>query len=761
MNVFCSRVALINLAISIQLSAAAQSVDPRPDTSVLKNVDSSTLKKAGQFPGADTIAQHKVQTLPEFTVKGAKPLLVRKLDRLEYNVAESALSSGNSALEVLSKLPGVSVNPAIGVSVNGKGNIYLLIDGKGQYMPPEQVITILNNLRSENIEKIVVITNPSAKYDAAGSAVIDVITKKEKMKSDVHSTYGNQLYPAPGVSGWAYPYFSAGTDLNYTYGSFKFFGSLDFSRSHEFRNYTQGTLRIPAQNVERDNSSLDLYNETTLNYGLGFNFKVDKKSDINVVFNSYGTPERRYLQTQPTRFGKIGTTTVDSNYLLSGMLKDDGGRYNAFSAEYTFHINQQGTNLYVLFEYAGYNLPGRQTSNGLYSYTTPLPAKSDSFSFVQDYKDRIYAYHLDYVQPMGKHFTLETGVKLTAIRNVNNSTTFYSIAPTAGNPPQPIYAPFNYTETIGGAYANLRATLKKISFQAGIRGEFTNSKGVATSDLAPVSREYSNLFPSGSFQYNLNDHDQLGLTYSSRIARPSYSAFNPNANYSSVLTRTVGDPNLNPQILNNIEVSFRHQNAYLSMSWSHAASPKIDLPTSQQDSGITITDYTTNLKYTNTLYTDINIPVKITQFWQSYQDAGVANNSSLLLDGSHQSNWFFHFSTNQTFSVSDNSKVEVNFNYSSGSQFAYLHIYPQSGLSIGYKQFFLQKRLSVNLNVNDVMGIDKFKMVSDYGYLYDEMHSIKNSRYFRLSATYQFKTGNAFSYRRSNSSKGDFGEKRL
>jgi outer membrane receptor protein involved in Fe transport len=314
---------------------------------------------------------------------------------------------------------------------------------------------------------------------------------------------------------------------------------------------------------------------------------------------------------------------------------------------------------------------------------------------------------------------------------------------------------------IGGAYANLRATLKKISFQAGIRGEFTNSKGVATSDVAPVLRDYSNLFPSASFQYSPNDHDQLGLTYSNRIARPSYSAFNPNAIYSSILTRTVGDPNLNPQILNNVEFSFRHQNAYLSVSWSHAASPKIDLPTPQQDSGITITDYTTNLKYTNTLYTDVNIPLKFTSFWQSYQDVGVTNYNSLLLDGSHQSNWFFHLTTNQTFNLSSQSKIELNYNYSSGSQFAYSHIYPMQNLSLGYKQFLLQKRASLSLNVNDVLGINKFKMSSNYGYLYNETQSLMNGRYFRLSATYQFKTGNTFSVRRTNSSKSDFGEKRL
>jgi Outer membrane protein beta-barrel family len=694
------------------------------------------------------------------TPTSKKPLLIRKLDRLEYNVAESMYSNGYNALNVLARLPGVTVGP-LGLYVNGKNSIYLLIDGKGQYMSVEQVMEILSKLRSDNIEKIVVVTNPSAKYDAASSAVINVITKKEKMKSDIHSTYGNQLYPTGGVSGFDYRYFGGGTNLNYSLGSLKLFGSIDLNGNHEFRNYIKETMLIPGENLERNDSMLRTYRETQLNYGLGFSYDVSKQSNLNLVFNSYGSPERKYFYTEPIRYGTIGAPVPDSSYSLTGGLNYSHNRYNALSAKYTYNINQKGANLDLLFDYSNYMNPGIQYSDGIYSYAFPAPPKSDSFSFTQHYRDDIYSYHADLEQPLNKHFISEIGAKITTIRNVNNSDTYYSLLPITGNAPAPVYAPFTYRETITGGYINLQATFNKISFQAGLRGENTNSKGTATPADGSVSRSYFNLFPSGSFQYNFENHDQLGLSYATHIARPSYTAFNPNQLYSTILTSTQGDPDLKPQILNDAELTFVHHNAYLSVSFSHESSPKIDLPATQQDSGITITDYTTNLKYTNTLNTDVNIPFNVAHFWQFSIDAGVLNNNSQLLDGSHQSDWFVHLSTSQTFTISDHSKLEVDFDYSSGMQFAYTQTYTGPNLSVGYIQFLLQKRLTLNFNVNDVLGTSKFSVKSNYSYLYDHLQGIKNDRFFRLSATYEFKTGNVFSLRKANSSKGDFGEQRL
>jgi len=706
------------------------------------------------------VATDSVRTLQEFTVNGKKPLLIRKLDRLEYNVGESVYSAGYNALEVLGKMPGVLIDPS-GIYVNGKNTIYLLIDGKGQYMSKEQAMAILSNLRSENIDKIQIITNPSAKYDAAASAVIDVVTKKEKMKSDIHSTYGNQLAPVAGVNGFDYRYYAGGTNLNYSVGQLKLFGSIDVTRNHEFRNYNKETLQIPGDNLERNDSLLRTYKETGLNYGLGFRYDITKRSNLNIVFNSYGSPDREYFYTQPTHYGKPGAAAPDSLYSLSGILDYSHNRYNTLSAKYSYRINAKGANLYLLFDYSDYLSPGRQYSNGSYSYAIPLAPRSDSFSFVQDYRDDIYSYHADLEWPFGKHLVLETGAKVTAIRNVNNSDTYYAMFGEGASLSGPTYAPFMYTETVSGAYVNWRASFGKASFQAGLRGEDTHSKGVADPDEAAVSRQYFNLFPSGSFQYNLGKSDQLGLSYASHIGRPSYTFFNPNAIYSTVLSSTTGDPDLRPQVLNDAEFTFVHHNAYLSVSFSHASSPKIDLPTATQDSGITITDYTTNLKYTNTLNADVNVPITVAKFWQFYVDAGVLNNSSLLLDGAHQSNWFVHVSTGQTFTLSAQSKLEANFSYSSGMQYAYTNTYIGPNLTVGYKRFLLRKRLALNLNVNDVLGANKFSAKSNYSYLYDHMQSIKNNRFFRLNATYEFKMGQVFAARRSNSSKGDFGDQRL
>ena len=259
--------------------------------------------------------------------------------------------------------------------------------------------------------------------------------------------------------------------------------------------------------------------------------------------------------------------------------------------------------------------------------------------------------------------------------------------------------------------------------------------------------------------FNFEDNSQFGVTYSTRIVRPSYSFFNPNNIYSSIYATTEGNVNLRSQIINSLELSYLYKSYYASLSLSRASNPKIDLPTQFQSSGITIHRYISNLKATYTYNLNVNIPLKITSWWQGYTNIGVLNNRAILLDGGKGSNWFYNINTNQSFTFQKKNRIELNAFYNSGSQFAYSTTMSIQNISIGYRRTIIADKLNLTFNVNDVFGINKFKLKNDYGYLYDDMQSLKNNRFFRLSILYQFNTGNKFTVR-NNSSKGSFGEKR-
>ncbi|HMC85817.1 MAG TPA: outer membrane beta-barrel protein, partial [Chitinophagaceae bacterium] len=435
----------------------------------------------------------QIKNLEEVTVNGKAPLLTRKLDRLEVNIANSVLSTGYNATEVLSKIPGVYVDPAGEISVNGKGNIYIMIDGKGEYMNKAQAEAVLTGMRSENIEKIQVITNPSAKYEAQGSAIIDIITKKDKMKSDMHATYGNQLYPAPGVSGFHYPMVSTGINLNYSFDKLKTFGSFDFINTEEFRNYTKTNLIIPGNNIQRNDTTIETYKETGLNYRLGFNYDFNKHKNLDVVFNSFGSPRKRYSSGTTNYYSpSLVPESVDSIYTLKGSQVYDKSRFNSFTAKFTNKIGETDKRIYFLVDYSGYSNPGDQLSEGLFNYGQNLQTKSDNFSFLRHYKVNIYSAHIDYEQPFKKNAFLEAGLKMTKIQNNDNSIFEYSSQ--QGTNLLAVYSnkQFKYDELVSGGYLNLRKSYKKLSMQAGMRGEYTNSKGIVIDSLSEIKRNYFN-----------------------------------------------------------------------------------------------------------------------------------------------------------------------------------------------------------------------------------------------------------------------------
>lgn len=701
-----------------------------------------------------------IKTLEEIIVRGKKPLLVRKLDRLEFDVANSVLSKGYNALEVLSKLPGITVDVSGNVLVNGKGDIFLLIDGKGQFMQKEQAQMLLGGLRAENIERVEIISNPSAKYDAQGSAVINIITKRDKMKSDVHSTYGNQLYPVKDINGFDYRFFNAGTNLSYEIGKVKTSFGVDFSTSREYRNSTRETLIILSKNLKRSNTNLDIYREIGLSYRAGFNFDINKRNSFDVTFNSFGAPQKQYSSVNSNIYQTIGgSENPDSAYTMVGTQTFDKGRFNALSAKYLWKIDESGgKNLYVFFEYSGVTNPGTQSFNGLYSFNTG-PDKYDTFFFDRKYKVNIYSAHADYEQPLKKNSFLETGIKITKIYNNDNASLRYMFYDGFPKVVKSSENRFKYNETITGFYLNLRRNFKKIKAQIGLRGEATESEGKAFLPDRVLKRSYFNLFPSAAVQYTYNDNNQLGLNYSMRIVRPGYTDFNPNNTYATILTNIYGNPSLTPQIQNNLEFSYLYKSYYLSIGFNHASRPRVDLPQTNQDSGITIIRYITNLRYTTNSRINLSLPFKLTSWWQTYSNIGVTNTITGLLNNEKQSNWFINLNSYQNFSINAANKIELNFFYSSGSRFAYTRTQALANLSLGYKYTIKKGKLEAGFNINDVLGINKFRMVSDYGYQFYEMKSVKNNRFFRVSISYLFTTGNKFSLR-SNSSKADFGEKR-
>jgi hypothetical protein len=731
------------------------------DRKMLVKIDLTNLPSNDSLADLGIIrADRTFKSLEEIIVRGRKPLLVRKLDRLVFDVANSVLSSGNNMLEVLSRMPGVKVDPFGNVSVNGKGDVLLLVDGKGQYMGKEQAQALLNSMRSENVEKIEVITNPPARYDAQGGAVINVITRREKIKSDIHTSYGNQLRPAEGVNGFNYHFFNLGTNLNYAFNKLKTFLAVDYITNTEYRAGSTETLYLFNQGLVRQNREETEYKETGLNYRAGLNYDLSKRVSFDLEFNSFGTPRRRYMPTNSTRYSSLNMPEdADSTYSLSGINSVDGNRYTSAVGKFSFKLDSLGKNLFVFLDYSQFTNPGDQSYLGIYSYKGSPLTKSDDFRFNRKYKVHIYSFKVDYEQPLPKDFFLEAGIKVADISNRDRSNLYFETVNGSGPHITQENYRFEYDELVSGAYVSLRRSIKKFSFQAGLRGEYTRSEGRAFDPDGKLERDYFNLFPSFFTQYSHTESSQFGLSYSRRIVRPNYVDFNPNKTYYSPLGNTEGNIALQPQFQNSLELSYNTKGYYFALGFNNAQSPRIDLPREAQNDGTNIERYVTNLGRQNTFTFTAGLPVSIAKWWQTYTSLGATHARFNMLGNQRSNRWWYEIYSNHNFILNSRNRLELNFNYSSPSWYAYSKTLGLANLSVGYRCNLVKDKLDLGVNVNDVLGINKYRIIDDYGYQRIETSAFRNNRFYRISLNYRFNTGDLFSIR-GTGSKGDFGEKR-
>lgn len=702
-----------------------------------------------------------LKSLEQIIIRGRRPLLVRKIDRLVFDVGNSVLSSGNNMLEVLSRMPGVKVDAAGNVLVNGKSDVMLLIDGKGQYMTREQAQSILGNLRSENVDKVEVLTNPPARYDAQGSAIINVITKKDKIKSDVHSTYGNQLFPAEGINGFDAHFFNLGTNLNYSFSNkVRTFVAADYITTREFRAGFTENMYLYSNNLLRKGRETTNYRETGLNYRAGINIDLTKRIGFDVELNSFGTPRKQYLSQINTAFSSIvQQAQADSFYNLLGQNAYDKNRFTSAVGKFSFALDTLGRNLFVFLDYSQFSNPGDQSYAGSFSYPNTSQTKQEDFNFTRDYKVKIYSFKIDYEHPLAKAYFLEAGVKLASIQNKDRAVLYREIR--NGSDPEILQLNnrFNYKELIAGAYVSLRKSISKFNFQAGLRAEYTDSEGRAFDPDATTDRSYLNAFPSLFVQYNKNDNNQFGFSYSRRIVRPNYVDFNPNQNYNSPLSTNRGTLALQPNFSNNLELSYNTKGYYFAVTFSHIKNPRIDLPLQTQDGGVTINNYVTNLQHQNNLLFTAGLPVAIKSWWQTYTSVSLTNANFKVRGGPATSNWWTDVYNNHNFIFNSRHRAEITFSYSSAYWYAYSKTHALANLSVGYRWNVLKDKLDLGININDIAGINKFRITNDYRYQLQVTEAFRNNRYYRISLNYRFNTGNVFQLR-SSSSKNDFGEKR-
>ena len=496
-----------------------------------------------------TIALVPDQTLlKEVRVIGNRPFIELRADKVVLNVAESPIAQGGNAAEVLSRAPGV-IEQGGRYQVRGKTAL-VLIDGKVTNLGGNDLAELLASLPSNTLDKVEVVANPSARYDANGGAIINILTKK-------NSIFGTNGSVSAGVGAGRFARYNGGFTLNYRRDKLNVFGGLDYQRTKQYRRFDSNRVLSQETRIDEANYSVTERNSQTAR--INVDYDLTKRSSVGLqirgitsaretngntnssVANLAGPPNAtNVLQTNGT--GRVLNPTISLYYRTQ--LDSAGGELKLNADYLSFHkrFDEQYRN-------TGYDLLNEEaTANALRTYS---PANNSVASFTADY-----------TRSFGKATALEAGLK--SLRTVTDNDMHWENLDGGGNWGNDARRTnhFVYREYINAGYVSVRQPVsKKVGVQLGLRAEHTHSEGESLTLEQVNKRDYFNLFPNVSLDYNMSEKQQWNLSYQRKIDRFRFDIVNPFLTYSSPFLYYQGNPNILPSFSHNFSISHSYNSA--------------------------------------------------------------------------------------------------------------------------------------------------------------------------------------------------------
>jgi len=504
--------------------------------------------------------------LKEVVVSSSKPIIEVKADKIILNVEGSVNAVGQNALELLRKSPGVMVDKDNNLSLSGKNGVQVFIDGRPTPLAGTDLSEYLKTIQSASIEAIEIISNPSARYEAAGNAgIINIRLKKNK-------AYGTNGTVNAGYNVGTYSKYNGGLSLNHRDRNINLFGNYNYSHT-PFRSHA--ILRREQLDTLFDNSTVLLNTTNNHNIKAGMDYFINKRSTFGLIASgSFSGNSTNTFSLTPISYIPTGVVDRILNANNRGSGRRDNGNLNA---NYRY-ADTSGHEWNVDADYGLYRIRNDQLQPNYYSKPSGAPLYNTVYNMLSPSNIYIYSLKSDYEQNFSKG-RLGLGFKSSYVTSWNDFQQYY-VYPNVKTKDTLHSNNFNYKENINAVYANYNRTLKGWVLQAGLRVENTNSKGISTGYREKAAtyvvfdstfdRHYVDFFPSGALTYNKDPLRQWTLNYSRRIDRPAYQDLNPFEFKIDEYTFQKGNTRLRPQYTHSVGLTFMYKYKLTStLNYSH------------------------------------------------------------------------------------------------------------------------------------------------------------------------------------------------
>lgn len=636
--------------------------------------------------------------LGDLIIKGNNLMQV-DVDKIVYKVANTPLGSTGTAGDVMQTLPSVFVNLEGDVTIRG-GKVRLFIDGRPSGIFGISRSQVLNYIPASMIERIEVIKDPSAKYDAdGGSGIINIV-----LKTDQSNGFNGLLIVGGGTGSKA----NGSINISNNYRKWKFFASYD-SRTATMDNFDYrhrvSTPKAVTKIVNQDRFNISQTIHQNLRFKTSFTPNKNNSLDITYLHSNMRDHDIVYYWYKHLNVSEKITKAYDR--IIKDEQKDQTDNVSAhytrkfkrssqvLTADASYFITAENTDGAIRQQY--YNLDLSLSTKSPYLYQTNGTVNEKNLYF-----------QVDYVQPIRKNMKAEMGIKSRyRLNRIDYQLLNFDYARNEYTEDTIISNQFNCDLTINAAYLTLRNKIKKNSYKVGLRAEQSTMIYKIGNQFSSSEQQYFNLFPSVNLLHEFNKNSKLSLRYSKRIDRPNFNELNPIQKLNDTLFFERGNPSLIPKLINNVELSqvwiFGGNSINASFYYTHS-NHDIQKVSILDSSGVTITNFQ-NLKTSDQFGLDVSTFVQPFSWCRANASFSVYHNT---IDGSNVLPTFVanYFAYNAKFNCNvqlpKKFYFQVDGNYQSSTYAPLVHNKPQYYADLSIKKDLHHRSYTVSMRANDI-----------------------------------------------------------
>lgn len=642
------------------------------------------------------------QSLDEVVITAEKSTVALKIDKKVFNVGKDLLSQNGSLQQVLENVPSVSVGVNGTVSLRGNPNVRVLINGK------PSVLSINNNLNqipAEQIDRIEVITNPSSRYQAAGTAgIINVILKKNKR---------NGLSGSVNVSNAIRANTNINTSLNYKTKKLNLFSTLGYrfvdNRIEE--KVVQNSL-INTVPITLNRNTTEYRNSQIGSLYLGFDYSFSEKSVLTASYYKFLIERNNRLRYD---FNYFDAAQNLDNAIARNEIYYEPMDHNQLEISYTKDFDKKGKKLTVDFQYDFWDDDENENFNTQTIFPILQEADISRTRDIESSKD--FLLQLDFVNPLTKEATFETGFRGEA-RVISSDYKAEVFQNNQWEIFDNIDNKMDYHERILGVYALYSNKVKRLSYQLGLRTEYTNIEILDRNKQFSNNKEYTRFFPTIHLSYNFSESNSMQLGYSRRINRPSFWHLNPFSTLSGGLNaQTQGNPDLDPSYTNVLELSFLAKMGKLQINPSVYYQSTVDPFQfyTQRNANDVLISTTININNEKRYGTELSMTYRPNKWLQlsgefnyyTFEQKGVFQNFNFDFNNN---TWFTRISTRVN--LPKQYTFQASYNYSAPTENAQTITKSMHVANLGFSKSLFNNKVSAIFNIGNLFDSRERRILS-------------------------------------------------